>query len=74
MYTLQNIDLTDMLDENKIDNLENIQNLIRDIFDQKWNEDFIYDAINQRTVKYSEFFSEIVAYQKKLKNTLRMMF
>lgn len=68
MYTLQNIDLTDMLDENKIDNLENIQNLIRDIFDQKWNEDFIYDTINQRTVKYSEFFSEIVAYQKKLEN------
>jgi len=68
MYTRQNIDLTDMLDENKTDNLENIQNLIRDVFDQKWNEDFIYDAINQKTVKYSEFFSEIVAYQKKLKN------
>ncbi|MGY5142942.1 MAG: class I adenylate-forming enzyme family protein [Candidatus Nitrosopumilus sp. bin_32a] len=68
VYTLQNIDLTDTLDENKIGNLENIQKLFRDVFEQKWNEDFIYDAINQRTVKYSEFFSEVISCQKELKS------
>jgi len=68
MHTLQNIDLTDTLDRNKIDNLENIQNLVRDVFEQKWDEDFIYDAINQRTIKYSEFFSEVVLFQNELES------
>jgi len=68
MFTLQNIDLTDTLEENKIDNLENIQNLIKDIFYQKWDENFIFDSINQKTIKYSEFFSEVISYQKELKN------
>jgi long-chain acyl-CoA synthetase len=68
MYTLQNIDLTDTLDENKTDNLKNIQSLIKDVFDQKWDENFIFDSINQRTIKYSEFFSEVISFQKELKN------
>ena len=66
MYTWQNIDLTNMLEENKTSNLENIQNLIKNVFEEKWDENFIFDSINERTIKYSEFFSEIVTFQKEL--------
>jgi long-chain acyl-CoA synthetase len=55
-----------MLEENKTSNLENIQNLIKNVFEEKWDENFIFDSINERTIKYSEFFSEIVTFQKEL--------
>jgi len=54
-----------MWDENKIKNLENIQTIIKEIFKEKWHETFIFDSINQRTIKYSEFFSNIVSIQKE---------
>jgi len=46
--------------------LKNIQNLIKDIFEQKWEENFIFDSVNQRTIKYSEFFSETSSLQNEL--------
>ncbi len=46
--------------------MKNIHNLIKDIFEEKWKENFIFDGINQRSIKYSEFFSEISSLQNEL--------
>ncbi len=46
--------------------MNNIHNLIKNIFEQKWEQNFILDSVNQRTIKYSEFFSEISTLQNEL--------
>jgi len=46
--------------------LENTHRLIQDVFEQKWDKNFIFDSLNKRSVKYSEFFSDVLSLQKRL--------
>jgi len=55
-----------MLDENKITNLDRIRELIIEVFEEKWEENFIFDSNNDRKIKYSEFLSETVSIKREL--------
>ena len=66
MSLLQSITSTNMLDENRISNLDRIRELIIEVFEEKWEENFIFDSNNDRKIKYSEFLSETVSIKREL--------
>ncbi len=56
------------MDENKITNLEEIRERIIQVFEEKWQENFIFDSNNNEKISYSEFLSETLSICQELKN------
>ncbi|MHA7733148.1 class I adenylate-forming enzyme family protein [Nitrosopumilus sp. S6] len=46
--------------------MDEINKLILDIFDKKWDENFVFDSNTDEKIRYSEFLSEIISIQQYL--------
>lgn len=44
--------------------MDNINEIIFEIFNEKWDENFIINSNSDKKIKYSEFFSQLKSYQK----------
>ena len=44
--------------------MDKINKIILDVFNEKWDEDFVFDSNTDTKIKYSEFLSEIISFQQ----------
>jgi long-chain acyl-CoA synthetase len=67
MFIWENMRLIDMWVKNRMQRKIDLSDLIINIFKENWHETFVFDAANDVSVTYEEFFSKVILYRKKLK-------
>lgn len=60
--------LIGILVKNKMINKNKTSIFLKNIFEEKWNDTFIIDSLNDEKFTYGEFFGTIIKFKKKLEN------